>query len=90
MRQMIQIGGRTLYVSEDAPEEIIERKELFEQYPDLLTPLHIAEITGQCQATIRSLCVSQALPAIRIGPRWYVPKPSFIEYVQGGRINASQ
>ena len=86
--QQIQIGGKILYVSETAPVISSEEKDLFARYPDLLTPQHISEITGQCQATIRSLCVTQALPAVRIGRRWYVPKPALIEYVQGGRSHA--
>ena len=85
MQQMIQVGGKTLYLSESAPSEANESKDLFDGYPDLLTPQHIAEITGQCQATIRSLCISNALPAVRIGRRWYVPKQDLIEYVRGGR-----
>ena len=56
---------------------------LFEDYPDLLTPAHLSEITGQCEATIRSLCGRGKLPAVRIGKRWYVPKTAMAAFVNG-------
>ena len=82
--QVLELGGKTLYVSDVPPEDRKKKSELFDKYPDLMTPEHIAELTGQCKTTIRSLCSSQALPAVRIGRRWYVPKPAMIEYVTKG------
>ena len=58
--------------------------ELFADLPDLLTPKDLARLTGQCEATMRALCAKGELPAVRIGKRWYVPKTSFREYVEGG------
>ena len=50
-----EAGCRVVYVS-DAPMGATRAQMLFEDYPDLLTPAHLSEITGQCEATIRSLC----------------------------------
>ena len=77
-------GARVVYVSE-SPIPSAGIYELFSGYPDLLTPAHIAEITGQCEATARAMCARGELPAVRIGKRWYVPKPSMVEFVFGGR-----
>ncbi|MBQ9041787.1 MAG: helix-turn-helix domain-containing protein [Eggerthellaceae bacterium] len=76
-------GTKVVYLSE-APSPSIGGYELFSDYPDLLTPAHIAEITGQCEATARAMCSRAELPAVRIGKRWYVPKPSMVKLVLGG------
>lgn len=58
---------------------------LFGQYPDLLTPAHIAELTGFNVQYVRKVCREGELPAVQIGARqWFVPKPRFVEYVMGG------
>ena len=77
-------GTKVVYLSE-SPFPSSSDYELFSDYPDLLTPAHIAEITGQCEATARAMCARGELPAVRIGTRWYVPKPSMVEFVTGGR-----
>lgn len=59
--------------------------ELFAGYPDLLTPAHIAELTGFTVQYVRRLCRERRLPAVQIGSRdWFVPKVRFVEYVMGG------
>lgn len=59
--------------------------ELFAAYPELLTPAHIAEITGFTVQYVRRLCRTGRLPAVQIGTRdWFVPKPRFVAYVMGG------
>lgn len=61
--------------------------ELFVGYPDLLTPAHIAELTGFNVQYVRKLCREHKLPAVQIGSReWFVPKPRFVEYVNGGDV----
>ena len=61
--------------------------ELFAGYPDLLTPAHIAEITGMTAHYVRTLCRRGKLPAVQIGEaRWYVPKPRFIAFVNGETV----
>mgnify|MGYP003102825100 CR=1 FL=1 len=77
-----EAGCRVVYVS-DAPMSATRSQMLFEDYPDLLTPAHLSEITGQCEATIRSLCGRGKLPAVRIGKRWYVPKTAMAAFVNG-------
>lgn len=77
------LGAKVVYLSE-SPFPPAGDYELFSGYPDLLTPAHIAEITGQCEATARAMCARGELPAVRIGKRWYVPKPSMVEFVLGG------
>ena len=78
------LGTKVIYLSE-SPFPSADAYELFSSYPDLLTPAHIAEITGQCESTVRAMCSRAELPAVRIGKRWYVPKPSMVELVLGGR-----
>lgn len=53
-------------------------------YPNLLGVPELSELTGQCPATIRSLCARQKLPAVKIGRRWYVARSSFVDYLNGG------
>lgn len=84
---MIDLNARepdckVVYLSETPPDNAATRV-LFEDYPDLLTPMHLSEITGQCEATIRALCARGALPAVRIGKRWYVPKTAMVSFVEG-------
>ena len=81
---MAALGAKVVYLSE-SPVPPTNGYELFADYPDLLTPAHIAEITGQCEATARARCARGELPAVRIGKRWSVPKPSMVEFVFGGR-----
>lgn len=77
-------GCKVMYLS-DSPLPITVQNMLFEDYPDLLTPMHLSEITGQCEATIRSLCGKGKLPAVRIGKRWYVSKTAMISFVEGSK-----
>lgn len=73
---------KVVYLSETPPANAATML-LFEDYPDLLSPAHLSEITGQCEATIRSLCSKGKLPAVRIGKRWYVPKTAMAAFVEG-------
>lgn len=67
-----------------APIEAPKPKAFLEDYPDLLTPTHIAEITGMTVQYTRKLCRDGNLPAIQIGEsRWYVPKKRFVDMVMG-------
>lgn len=68
-----------------AREAVTEGAEMFDGYPDLLTPAHIAELTGFTVQYVRKLCREHRLPAVQIGERqWFVPKRRFIAYVNGG------
>lgn len=80
---MDEMAGQVLYLC-TAPPNAARQKELFDEYPDLLTPDHIAEITGQSPATIRAICARGDLPAVRIGKRWYVPKPDLLDHIKAG------
>ena len=73
-----------LYVSDQPPVTAADY-ELFASYPDLLSPAHLSEITGQCEATMRAMCAKGSLPAVKVGKRWYVPKPVMVEFVMGVR-----
>lgn len=73
---------KVVYLSEQPPEQE-SANALFDGFPDLLTTVHLAKITGQCEATVRALCAKGDLPAVRIGRRWYVPKTSMVAYVEG-------
>ena len=58
--------------------------EMFAEYPDLLTPTHIAEITGMSVQYARTMCRTGMLPAVQVGKsRWYVPKQRFVAFVNG-------
>lgn len=60
---------------------------LFAGYPDLLTPKHIAELTGMSVQYVRSLCRTGQIPAVQVGKsRWYTPKNRFIAFVNGACI----
>lgn len=62
-----------------------EVSEIFSAYPDLLTPAHIAELTGFTVEYVRRLCREHKIPAVQVGGRqWFVPKPRFVKYVMGG------
>lgn len=62
--------------------------DLFAEYPELLTPAHIASITGMTVQYVRTLCRKGKLPAVQIGEsRWYVPKVRFVEFVMGGSVD---
>ena len=57
---------------------------MFEGYPDLLTPAHIAEITGMSVQYARTMCRTGMLPAVQVGKsRWYVPKQRFVAFLNG-------
>ena len=55
--------------------------EFLQDYPELLRPSHIAEITGMHASHVRSLCQEGTIPAVRVGSRWLVPKERFIRYI---------
>lgn len=74
---------------QDAAFVLDSQGEIFAGYPDLLTPAHIAEITGLTVQYVRTLCRKGKLPAVQIGEaRWYVPKRKFIGFVMSGSANA--
>ena len=53
----------------------------------LLTPKHIAKLTGMTPEYTKKMCGDGYLPAVQLGEsRWYVPKKSFIDLVMG-RVN---
>ena len=61
-----------------------DNTEMFAGYPDLLTPTHIAEITGMSVQYARTMCRTGMLPAVQVGKsRWYVPKQRFVAYLNG-------
>lgn len=63
--------------------------EMFTDYPDLLTPKHIAKLTGISVQYVRTMCREGRLPAVQIGEtRWFVPKTRFIEFIMAGGSNA--
>lgn len=67
--------------------ELPDDYELFDSYPDLLTPSHIAEMTGFTVQYVRKLCREHKLPAVQVGARqWFVPKTRFVEYVNGESV----
>ena len=72
-----------------AKEQPEPARPLFDGLPDLLTPADLAGISGQCESTIRRLCSSGQLPAVRIGRRWYVPRTKFAEYCEGASNGAA-
>ena len=65
------------------PEIEQERRPLFDEKPDLLTPAHLAVILDQSETTVRRMCASGELPAVRIGRRWYVPRTRFADWCEG-------
>lgn len=62
---------------------VANRPCLLESYPDVLNIGHVCEITGLSAQTIRQECAKGHLPAVRIGRRWFVTKPMFIDYLVG-------
>lgn len=61
-----------------------DNTEMFAGYPDLLTPAHIAEITGMSVQYARTMCRTGMLPAVQVGKsRWYVPKQRFVAFLNG-------
>lgn len=75
--------------SMSAVAETPARMEMFAEYPDLLTPKHVSEITGITAQYVRTLCREGKLPAVLIGEaRWFIPKSRFIEFIMAGGSNA--
>lgn len=63
---------------------MLAASEMFGEYPDLLTPKHIAELTGMSVQYVRTLCRTGQIPAVQVGKsRWYTPKARFIAFVNG-------
>ena len=63
-------------------------REMFSDYPDLLTTADVASLTGLSVQTIRNEINNGHLPGCRIGRKLYVPKQALIEYIlKGGGIN---
>ena len=70
--------GAVTTVLAEAPKP----KAFLEDYPDLLTPTHLSEITGMTVQYTRKLCRDGYLPAVQVGEsRWYVPKKRFVDFV---------
>lgn len=64
--------------------------EMFDGYPDLLTPDDMAEIIRQSAKTVRKLMRSGEIPnAFKIGAFWYVAKADFAEFVERGKHGAA-
>ena len=59
----------------------IEVVPTFDKYGDLLTPQNMADETGMCVETIRSLIKSGQLPGVKIGQRYFVPKSRMLEFL---------
>lgn len=54
---------------------------MFENYPDLLTTKDIQSILGYSYATVRNMCATGKLPTMKLGGRFFVPKPKLEELV---------
>lgn len=50
-------------------------------YPDFLTPKHLAEITGLSEQTIRRMIHEGEIPGRKIGRSLFSPKTKFLEYM---------
>lgn len=79
--QQEQQPAKVVYLSDTPPAHV----EMLAGYPDLLTPAHVAKLTGLCAHTVRDLCRRGELPAVKIAARWYVPKSKFLEFLEGGQ-----
>ena len=47
---------------------------LIEQLPELITPKQFAELTSYNVQHVSRMCADGALPAVKVGRRWYVRK----------------
>ncbi len=65
----------------------LEGTQFMESYPDLLTVGHLHELTGLSEQTIRAEINVGKLPGCRIGRRIFVPKQSFLAFIEKGITN---
>ncbi len=61
---------------------------MLEQYESVLTVADLQEILGIGRNTAYALLNSGAIPAIRIGKKWRVPKDAVLHYL--GQWNGSK
>jgi excisionase family DNA binding protein len=54
---------------------------MLEQYEDVLTVTELQEILGIGRNKVYSLLQSGAIPSIRIGKKWRVPKAAILHYL---------
>ena len=54
---------------------------MLEQYEDVLTVTELQEILGVGRNKVYSLLQSGAIPSIRIGKKWRVPKVAILHYL---------
>lgn len=46
---------------------------------DLLTPEQVADILTCSASGVRKMCQSGEIPGRKVGRRWYIPRPAFMQ-----------
>lgn len=54
---------------------------MLEQYEDVLTVMQLQEILGIGRNTAYALLNTKAIPSIRIGKKWRIPKDAVLHYL---------
>lgn len=52
-------------------------------YPEILNTAQLAEILGRSKAHAHELCRRGAVPAVKVGRRWYISKARLLDLLNG-------
>lgn len=54
---------------------------MLEQYDDVITPRELQEIMNLGRNSIYALLQQNAIPALRVGKKWLIPKSAVLHYL---------
>lgn len=61
---------------------MIDKTEIFKNYPDIVTPEQVMEMLGIGKNTVYHLLNSGEIKSVRIGKRHKIPRVYIIDYIQ--------
>ena len=82
------MGGRFVFIPDQADPPSVERVELFAGVKDVCTVPEVAEAFGVCDQTVRRLIASGDLESFHVGRAVRVTKTAMIDFMtrQTGRM----
>ena len=82
------MGGRFVFIPDQADPPSIEHAELFAGAKDVNSVPEVAEAFGVCQQTIRRLIASGELESVHVGRAVRVTKTAMVDFITRQGVQA--
>lgn len=82
------MGGRFVFIPDQAGEPSAERVELFAGVRDVLNVNEAADALNVCAQTVRRLIASGELESVHVGRAVRVPKTALVDFITRQGVSA--